>query len=95
MTRRSFIVEADGTMRDAEHRLVGENHQEVLVRDIGSIPGAVLQLVQLYWPDATPVDVQWSTPPQAWDGTNELRWSTCAEIDGTVRRVPATGGANG
>ena len=88
MSRLAFVVEADGTIRDSQDHLIREEHQQVAVADIGALPQAVLDIVQVYWPEATASDISWASDPLTWDGVGKLHWSTCAEIDGLVMSAP-------
>ncbi|MEI9942178.1 MAG: hypothetical protein WDO69_33600 [Pseudomonadota bacterium] len=82
---RTFVIEADGNVRDSNDKLVREEHQEVLVPSIEAVPQAVLEVVQSHWPEAAASDISWASDPLKWVGADKLYWSTCAEIDGLVR----------
>ena len=47
----------------------------------------VLRLVREHWSEATQRDLDWHDAPENWDGTGEVWWTTCAEVDGVVRVV--------
>lgn len=78
-------IVAKASLRDERGNLVRNEEHHVTVLYATLVREVVLALVCKWSPAAAAHDITWDTDPATWDGAGELRWSTCAEIDGVVR----------
>lgn len=81
-----LVVECHAAVRSADQAFIREERHALTALTADAVPDVVLQLVRLYWPEASLSDIQWSLSLDRWDGTGKISWSTCAEIDGAVYR---------